>query len=63
MGLTRKQHIPWEPWFAWHPVKDVNNEWHWLKKIYRRHSWVKSTEQPFGNGYDYGTVFDVIKND
>lgn len=49
MGLTRsKQSPPWEQWFAWYPVKDLNGRKHWLKKIYRRYSWVKSAEQPFG---------------
>ena len=61
MGLTRsKQLPPWEQWFAWHPVKDVNGRWHWLSKVYRRYSWVKS--DTFNKGYDYGTLFDVIKD-
>lgn len=51
---------PWEEWYAWHPVKDIHGERHWLKKIYRRYSWAKSTEQPFGKEYDYGTIFDVL---
>lgn len=55
--------IPWEEWYAWHPVKDIHGERHWLKKIYRRYNWAKSTEQPFGKGYDYGTIFDVLAED
>lgn len=57
------QNSPWEEWYAWHPVKDIHGERHWLKKIYRRYSWVKSTEQPFGKEYDYGTLFDVLAQD
>lgn len=61
MGLTRnKQLPPWEAWFAWHPVKDINNRWHWLSKVYRRSNWAKS--DTFNIHYDYGTAFDVIKD-
>ena len=56
----RGQKVPWEEWYAWHPVKDIHGERHWLKKIYRRYNWAKSTEQPFGKEYDYGTIFDVL---
>lgn len=52
----------WETWFAWYPVKDLHGKKHWFKKVYRRYSWAKSTEQPFGKGYDYGTIFDVLKD-
>ena len=50
----------WEEWYAWHPVTDIHGERHWLKKIYRKYNWAKSTEQPFGKEYDYGTIFDVL---
>lgn len=52
----------WEQWFAWRPVK-VHGRWTWLKTVYRKYSWAKSTEQPFGKEYDYGDIFDVLKND
>jgi hypothetical protein len=26
----------WEPWFAWHPVKDMNGRWRWREHIYRK---------------------------
>lgn len=57
---TKQELHPWEQWFAWHPVKDVSGQWHWLKKIYRRYNWVKS--DTFNKGYDYGTLFDVIRD-
>lgn len=51
--------IRWEKWYAWHPVK-VHGRYTWLKTVYRRYNWAKSTEQPFGREYDYGTIFDVL---
>lgn len=51
----------WEKWYAWHPVKDIHGKRHWMKTVYRKYNWAKSTEQPFGAAYDYGTVFDVLK--
>lgn len=50
----------WEEWYAWYPVKDVHGIRHWLKKIYRRYNWAKSSSFPFGKEYDYGTLFDVL---
>jgi hypothetical protein len=50
---------PWTKWFAWYPVK-VNGKHAWLKTVYRRYNWAKSSLQPFGEGYDYGTIFDVL---
>lgn len=61
MGRAAESAASWEKWFAWHPVK-VNGKRVWMKTVYRKYSWVKSTEQPFGTGYDYGTIFDVLKN-
>lgn len=58
-----KEQPVWEEWYAWHPVKDIHGERHWLKKIYRRYNWAKSTEQPFGKEYDYGTIFDVLSQE
>ena len=53
---------PWEYWFAWYPVR-VKGKWVWFKEIYRKYNWARSTEQPFGSVYDYGDIFDVLKND
>ena len=52
---------PWKKWFAWHPVK-INGKRIWMKTIYRKYNWAKSTDFPFGEGYDYGTIFDVLKD-
>jgi len=52
---------PWESWFAWYPVR-VKGKWTWLRKVYRKYNWAKSTEQPFGKEYDYGDIFDVLNN-
>ena len=56
-----KQH-PWQPWFAWYPVK-VKGRWTWFKKVYRKYNWAKSSSFPFGDEYDYGDIFDVLKHD
>lgn len=56
-----KDNSMWEEWFAWHPVK-VHGKWTWFKTVYRKYSWVKSTEQPFGKCYDYGDIFDVLQD-
>ena len=50
--------MPWEKWFAWHPVK-VNGNYTWFKTVYRRcvntyvdmYDWTR---------YEYGTIFDII---
>jgi hypothetical protein len=29
---------PWQPWFAWHPVRlYMTGQFAWLKRVYRRH--------------------------
>ena len=60
-GVMSRIDHPWKKWFAWHPVK-VNGKRVWMKTIYRRYNWAKSTDFPFGEGYDYGTIFDVLKD-
>lgn len=45
---------PWTPWFAWYPVKNIHGQRQWLKTVYRRvydNDW-----------YEYGTIFDVLKD-
>lgn len=53
---------PWEPWFAWKPVKTISKKRVWLKRIYRRHSY-----WDMGRGsverVEYGDLFDVISAD
>ena len=53
---------PWQPWFAWYPVK-VKGRWTWFKKVYRKYNWAKSSSFPFGDEYDYGDIFDVLRHD
>lgn len=59
--VARKQEIgPWEEWFAWHPVK-VNKKKVWLKKVYRRciNTYIDHDDW---KRYQYGTIFDAIKD-
>jgi hypothetical protein len=48
---------PWEPVFAWKPVKDIHGRRHWLKKIYRRE--LNQYVWP-PKGWEYGTGADFI---
>ena len=50
---------PWEKWFAWYPVK-VHSKRVWLKTVYRRsvHSYADMDDW---QRYEYGTIFDLIK--
>ena len=51
--------LPWEKWFAWYPVK-VQGKRTWLRTVYRRsvHSYVDMDDWM---RYEYGTIFDIIK--
>lgn len=50
---------PWEPIFAWRPTRDIHGELHWLKPIYRRE---RSRVVWPPRGWEYGTIFDVIRD-
>ena len=50
-----KKTNPWEPWYAWRPVR-VGRKVMWRKWIYRRH-----VLSPGGGFYQYGTEFDVMR--
>lgn len=52
---------PWEQWYAWRPIK-VNGKRVWLKKVYRRciNTYVDHDDW---KRYEYGTIFDVLKNE
>lgn len=54
-----KDPSPWKDWYAWYPVK-IKGKWVWLKTVYRKYNWAKSTSFPFGDEYDYGDIFDVL---
>lgn len=52
---------PWEgPMFAWKPVYDIHGQRHWLTRVYRREKNRMIWPQ---QGWEYGTVFDVLKDD
>jgi hypothetical protein len=49
---------PWEPMFAWKPVK-ISGRWHWLTQIYRR----ERNKYVYPNqGWEYGNTFDVLRD-
>lgn len=50
---------PWQPVFAWRPRRDIHGAWHWLRQIYRRER--NRMVHPH-QGWEYGTVFDAIKD-
>ncbi len=48
---------PWQPVFAWRPVRDRHGAWHWLETIYRRQrNCIVWPDQ----GYEYGTGSDLV---
>lgn len=50
---------PWQPWFAWRPVK-IDNRYYWLKQIYRRRV-IHHIDSNDWNKYEYGNLFTVLK--
>lgn len=50
---------PWEPVFAWLPVQDIHGSWHWLRRVYRRS---RNRMVYPDQGWEYGNVFDVLKD-
>ena len=52
---------PWVKWFAWRPVK-VHGKVKWLRQVYRRE--IPKTYATYDDWtrYEYGTLFDVIKD-
>jgi hypothetical protein len=51
---------PWEDWWAWYPVTTIGGERIWLKKICRRVV-MKYGDQRLQLEYEYGTVFDILR--
>jgi hypothetical protein len=49
---------PWVPMFAWKPVK-IKNRWYWLTKVFRREKNILVI--PY-QGYEYGDMFDVLRD-
>jgi hypothetical protein len=61
-NVWRKIEIePWQLWFAWRPVKTVGGERIWFKKIYRRCIWRYGGDNGRWGQYEYGNIFDIIK--
>ena len=57
----RKYNRPWEKWFAWYPVK-VCGRYVWLKAVYRRTVYLRF-DIVESRRVEYGTLFDVMKNE
>ncbi len=60
--VARKIEItPWQKWFAWRPVK-IRGKRVWLKTVYRR---CINTYVDFDDWsrYEYGTIFDILKEE
>lgn len=53
---------PWEKWFAWKPVVDIHGERWWMKTVYRRLGKATYANVITGPYYEYGTIFDVLKD-
>lgn len=51
----------WHKWFAWYPVT-VNGKLQWCKFVYRR-KWIHGFRNGDVHGTQYGTIFDVLKNE
>ncbi len=61
VSVPRKMELgPWKPWFAWRPIK-FKGKRVWMKKIYRRtiNTYVDMEDW---TRYEYGDIFDVIKD-
>ena len=50
---------PWKKWFAWYPIK-VHGKYTWFKFVYRRYKYL--FEPKDWQHYEYGTVFDLLRN-
>lgn len=51
----------WIEWFAWKPVR-VKGRWKWLRKVFRRKIPQTYVDQDDWQKYEYGTVFDAIRD-
>lgn len=51
----------WHKWFAWRPVRTVDNKRVWLKTVYKREF---SSHSFAGSRYwtEYKTLFDLLKD-
>lgn len=53
--------LPWEPWFAWRPVK-IHGRRVWFQTVYRRTT-IKYIDMDNWQHVEYGTLFDVIRGE
>lgn len=51
----------WEPWFAWYPVT-VHGKRKWMTKIWRKVI-MRREDMTLYADYEYGNMFDVIKDE
>ena len=56
-----KHERPWQPWFAWRPVRTVQGELVWWDTVYRQVANDYSDMEDW-TWYYYGTVFDTLKD-
>lgn len=56
-NYTRPQG-PWVKVFTYKPIK-INNKWHWLTYVYKRE---KNRFLVRHQGYEFGTIFDVLRD-
>ncbi len=54
-------HRPWQQWFAWRPVR-VNGKLKWMQKVFRRELPKDYSNYDDWTRYEYGTVFDAIRD-
>jgi hypothetical protein len=52
----------WEEWFAWYPVKDMHGKRKWFTRVWRRVTMYREDTYLYA-GYEYGNLFDVIKDE
>ena len=52
----------WKPWFAWRPVRMLNGQLTWGRRIYRRAYEKTYVNHDDWTRYQYGSLLDVIAN-
>ena len=58
---TQADPNPWEQWYAWYPVR-VHGKRKWLTKVWRRVRMIREDTTLYAD-YEYGNIFDVIKEE
>ena len=60
--IRKKIYGDWEKWFAWRPVK-IHGDNVWLQTVYRRYISSYVDNEMMHQKVEYGTLFDVIKEE